>query len=181
MVTATAFGMEQRIGAAWIDSAPSDSKDVLKAQISMLGPLADILLPALWQGANWWAGCDLNRYVPSKYLPCTASPSVRHVAVLSSSKDDFVPLEQSQRILEWLQASPACYSITQVYFPPLACQDMVHVYSMFLAPDEYRLRLCRFWTNAFGLDCDYCVLQQLPWYQYSSEAEREKKIADMCR
>jgi pimeloyl-ACP methyl ester carboxylesterase len=180
MTTATAFGMEQKVHAAFIDSGPSDPKDELKQQISMLGPLADILLPALWEGANWWSGVDLGRYIPSKALPCTTSPTVRPVAVASSAEDTFVPLNQAQQLVKWIATSPNCYTLTQVYFPAVSCGGMDHAQEMYLAPDEYRLRLCKFFTDAFGMTCNDCGLELLPWYNVAV-TERSAKIDSICK
>lgn len=178
-----AFGMDKTIGAAFIDSGPSDPKTELRAQFAFLGPLADLLLPITWWGAKTVAGVDLGRYTPVSTLPCTTSPRVRPVAVVASGLDTFVPVSEDIKTVTILATSPACYDVTKVWFPPVNCNGMYHGYEIILERDDYRIQMCNFFTKAFAMPggCDYCDMMSMPWYKYSSTADKQKAIDAVCK
>eukprot|EP00427_Karlodinium_veneficum_P067324 CAMPEP_0169319098 /NCGR_PEP_ID=MMETSP1017-20121227/7647_1 /TAXON_ID=342587 /ORGANISM="Karlodinium micrum, Strain CCMP2283" /LENGTH=425 /DNA_ID=CAMNT_0009413435 /DNA_START=49 /DNA_END=1326 /DNA_ORIENTATION=+ len=182
MTTSTAFGMEKRVHAAFIDSGPSSPYSELEHQISMIpNPIRALLMPVIWWGAKWWAGVDLGRYIPEKYIPnCENDPYIRHAAVVSSSLDTFVPIEEDMNIIQWLGSSPTCYNVDTVFLPPDTCKGLYHGYELYLSPDLYRLHACNFFTKAFDLSCDYCQLDTLPWYKILDKTAQESAIHEVC-
>lgn len=168
MTTATAFGMEPKMHAAFIDSGPADPYSELAAQLPSFIPglIANAILPVVYWGAKWWAGVDIGRYTPEKaLLPCAKAPYLRHAGVVASSKDTFVPLSEANKLMDWIGSAGECYVMDEVYLPPADCKGMYHGYETYFNPDVYRVHLCHFFTKALNLTCAYCQLDKLPWYR----------------
>lgn len=157
-IAASALGLEKDVPAAWTDGAVFDLPEEMAAQVrayiggflaSMVGKVVGLWLPL-------FAKVDVYKHEPATTLP-KGPPTKRPYMVAYSSKDKFVPIDQSQMLVAFLKKYPEKYKTT-VFERDTTCNTNPHCSIEMAMGDAYRRRLCQFWTGVFGLDAASCQL-----------------------
>jgi len=172
LAAANAFGLEPRIPAAWIDSAPyTGLYGMIDAKVRpYAGPLTPVIRDPVWWAAQHFSGLELDRYLPLNLLRnCTGPP--RRVAISQGMLDMMVPIDEGNTAVDFLSGLVECYRVTP-YTPPAVCDGDSHHSFMWEFPDSARRKLCSFWSAAFGRNTSVCGLEALPSFQTAVEAER---------
>jgi len=177
-ICATAFGMEHRMGGAWMDSSIYNPYHVdfaapiirqtlhMKTQPGRMGAAWSAVTTRLlaWF-QEWWAwrltGVDLAYNCPNKTIP-TGPDIERKVAVFASMIDDFVPVEDSFRLVGLLGGYPDKYRVVTSMFPAVVCNGNAHTENVFYMPQTYRSELCRYWSIVNGRSESLCGIEKLP-------------------
>ncbi|CAE8599808.1 unnamed protein product [Polarella glacialis] len=161
---ASAFGLEPKIAAAWLDSTPVDTRASLYAGTKQTvgGFLAWLITFGAYPLANAIAGVDLNLVPPGLALSRPEITNKRSVAVSANKLDNTVLFSQTEDLLSILKANPKKYEIFEQYIVEEECVPEFHVNIQIWRPGPYREALCLFWAHAFDMDHSICVSSELP-------------------
>jgi len=171
-IAATAFGMEEDIPALWLDGPVSDPADLLPGQIRQMMPiggafLATIIRPA-WFITEILSGMPLRHHSPAKELP--KGPQTKRPVMLAQSRDDAqVPAFMAEHYVKTLEEHPTKYDLTKSMDWGGKCDAgggriETHNMLMWLHPQEYRAKLCDFWSDALlQKPCDDSALVPLTY------------------
>lgn len=181
-VVSNAFGLEQRVPGAWVDSGVFNPKEELYfIMFSHMGSLAKLFIDSAWFFAERAAGVDLMLHTPGTTLPRSHrprqrgrfvfSPQRRFVAVAQGLEDDLVPPSQSDRLVELLETYPDWYAVAGKYYMSVSCRGNTHCVMQTMFPAMYRHNLCDFWSGVFQRSPELCGLAGLPKFE---EAERQE-------
>merc|ERR1740129_2664456 len=166
MTTLSAFGLEPKIPAIWIDDAPIDPRGgfalpFLDGALDLGVPefLAQALVNSAVKAVERTAlkgGFSINEHLPADLLPL--GPDTRRpVFVTAIQADSTVDFVNSQMIVNLLKSYPMKYNLVDFWVPNWNCAGFTHAISMFPNPDLYASRMKAFWTNVFGgLPVDPC-------------------------
>ncbi|CAE7367910.1 unnamed protein product [Symbiodinium natans] len=170
-----AFGLEQRIPGAWLDSGPYAG--LFGMIVATVAPIVgnffgDILARGVFAFATFFSGHRVDVYDPMKLLAnCTAGDKKRQVLIAHGTLDDTVPVEYSAMAIEVLSGAPHCYEV-RTYTPPAYCNGATHHQEMWEFPDDTRQKLCSFWSRTFEQDPAHCGLGKLPSFQIWEPSDR---------
>jgi len=165
-VAATAFGLEGRVPAAWLDAAPAGPRSALDAGARALFPawVVGAFEDATWSWLQEDATVDLEENTPAKTLPLGPSTS-RPVAIAASAGDSTVRLSSVKELQDTLLRLPAKYDLREFFeTDAVNCHGTDHVVMHLHYPVQYRDRLCRFWTRVFRTNESDCGLATLPTF-----------------
>merc|ERR1712008_448507 len=163
---AIAFGLEPRVHAAWIDSAPwTGLYGMIDAMIKpFTGPLLTPLIRSVvWNGAHFFSGGKVDNNLPLDLLT-KFSGSARWICISQGIQDNWVPITEGSDAVRFLSGLVDNYRV-HVYNPPADCSGDKHHTFMWVFPDNARTEFCHFWSEAFGRDPSACGLGMLPRYQ----------------
>jgi pimeloyl-ACP methyl ester carboxylesterase len=186
-VASAVVGMEPRIPAAWIDSGPYSLDAIIKDNVdSILGKLAPLLTPIvapiISSGCNYAVGADLGRYTPEKTITQTNCTKPRPIAILGSTSDLTVPIDNVLDLVTLMSSFTHCYYVSTAYFPPIDCDGNKHIHEVLQHTDYYRAELCAFWVMVFDMPCSSCGLKDLPWFNQKSPTVQQEMIDGIaCR
>lgn len=162
-VTAIAFGLDGRTPAAWVDSGPWTTRAAFaqnfrtEAEGMGIGFLTGLLLPRAWEGVKRAAlerGVDYDWQLPEQAL--ALGPDTRRlIHTLANEDDAVVPFSEHVRLVNFLAKYPEKYTVGDWVTAGL-CHGSAHHREIFRKHEEYKYRLCNFWTEAFGLESSYC-------------------------
>jgi pimeloyl-ACP methyl ester carboxylesterase len=180
-IAASAFGLEPKVPALWLDSAAYDIETNLAVGIANIG-LPNFLAQLVAPTATWLCdvitGVQLSFHNPEDALSKTSSTKTRPVALVANRVDATVPFEQAEKYLALFKENNGRYNVSDAWILDYSCGDETHVNAFAWAADTYRQKLCAFWTQAFGLGTSYCGLDQLPDFPDCRPAQFGK--AEQC-
>jgi len=163
---ANAFGLEHRVRAAWIDSAPfTGLYGMIDAFVRPYagGVLTPLVTGIVWKYAHLFSGGKVDTSLPLNSLTKCSEPA-RRLAVSQDMEDEFVPITEGLEAIRFLSGLNTCYTIS-VYNPPADCNGDRHHSYMWVFPDDARAKLCEFWSEAFGQDPHNCGLDKMQKFQ----------------
>jgi pimeloyl-ACP methyl ester carboxylesterase len=158
-----AFGLEEDVPAAWVDSPPFTPKVVFahgaRKQMAEMGIafMAPLLVDPVWDRVEDEAlsrGVDLNENLPEKVLP-RGPDRERPVYVVGNEDDDTVPIGELERLLTLLEEYPAKYRVSS-WVTEGSCHGEDHCAAHLKEFDEYSKRMCEFWKSSFGISTESC-------------------------
>mmetsp|Transcript_27138 Transcript_27138/g.72587 ORF Transcript_27138/g.72587 Transcript_27138/m.72587 type:complete len:427 (-) Transcript_27138:533-1813(-) len=162
-VTAIALGLEGRAPAAWVDSGPWTTEVAFAqnfrttAEEVGLGFMSGLLLPRVWEGVSKAAlerGVDYYWQLPQQTLPL--GPDTRRPIYAHANVDDAtVPFSEHVRLMDFLAQYPQKYAVGN-WVSSGFCHGSAHHREILSKHEEYKDRLCTFWTEAFDLEPSYC-------------------------
>lgn len=169
-IVGSAFGLEKDVPAVWIDSAPLVPKSVFAHGLSKtlggmgLGFLSGLLAGPVWGNVESYAkekGIDINFHTPASTLP-KGPNSGRSVYVVHNKKDSTVPFSEGEGLIALIKKYPKKYDLAGTYFTDGYCESkdskMDHIIDQLLNEDEYKSRLCKYWSSVFGTKEKTCGL-----------------------
>eukprot|EP00933_Yihiella_yeosuensis_P069800 TRINITY_DN7680_c0_g1_i1.p1 TRINITY_DN7680_c0_g1~~TRINITY_DN7680_c0_g1_i1.p1 ORF type:complete len:462 (-),score=84.01 TRINITY_DN7680_c0_g1_i1:317-1702(-) len=170
-LTATAFGLEPQIPGVFLDSFPMEpfnaAKWSLQNKAGAAGPfVAEVVLPnqmaPAWAATKVNAGVDLTLNSPMKALP-NGPERARKIAMSANQLDSTTPFTDSMALVEEVSGplSPQ-YDLFETFFFSKDCHGTNHVVGHVLFPNEYREKLCYFFSAVFGRPLHQCGLSDLP-------------------
>lgn len=219
LVAGAAFGMEAGIPGYWSDSGSCDLGGEMCHQVmTSLSQMEDGLAQGktvnlteklnpgvktyiedhagkslsnwMRRVANRRAGVDLDDVTPQKTFKL-GPDTHRHLAVVSSGLDDFVPPFVALSLDELGQRYPKKYKTTLRWQPNAGCWGAAdpylkrdadywdsHMAVMPQYPDEYREKLCHFWSGAFKTLVADCKLEALPVINNVTKWKADKQLTD---
>lgn len=153
-IATTAFGLEKSIPGVWTDGAVFSVEAGIANNLGVLGPLVTgATLPWL----KVMAGVDVLKYGPSNTLP-TGPSTERKVAVVTSSLDKFVPIDQYNSLIDFYKEHAEQYKVLLAWAPPADCNGNPHCSEEYDFEHVYRKKLCNFWGEVFDLKERTCGL-----------------------
>lgn len=163
-VTASAFGLEPRVPAVWVDSPPFQPKIVFGFGAKKLlqgfgiGDLqADALINKSWEQVLEAAnkrGVDINEYLPEKTLP-QGPDTQRPIYWVGNRLDTIVPYTDGGKLIDLLKSLPAKYSVKS-WLNNGTCVGTDHCADHVRAPEKYLAHLCGFWQSVFNEAMEGC-------------------------
>lgn len=156
-LTSIAFGMEERVPAAWVDSGVFDPKLLMLATLQRyLGPLewplAPISLELAWRFAQWWSGAsDLDYNSPKVTLSSGGNSKKRPVALVYNFQDTLVTMEEERAYGRLFEGMRDRYEVLEI-LRSSTCGGETHLVNALRYPEEYKDALFSFWGLAFGGD-----------------------------
>jgi hypothetical protein len=153
LASATAFGLLKDAPALWLDSAVFNPKEVFEFQISKstIGFLGWATIEPAWMVAAHEADVDINGLMPEEAL----TESSRPVAVVQAKDDGVVPWTQAERYLTHFKAKG--YKVKETYIIDTSdCGGTTHVSMQIVEADKFYTKLCRFWSDVFGVEDAKC-------------------------
>eukprot|EP00440_Ansanella_granifera_P074606 gb/GFBE01080965.1/.p1 GENE.gb/GFBE01080965.1/~~gb/GFBE01080965.1/.p1 ORF type:complete len:443 (+),score=110.43 gb/GFBE01080965.1/:1-1329(+) len=163
-ITNNAFGLEGRVPAAWVDAPPFTPQIVfahgLKKTLSGMGIgfMTNIILPQVWSNvmsAAAESGVDLEKHLPEDSL-ALGPDTQRPIYTVHNKLDNTVPFSEGEKLLEFLKTMPEKYSVVGSYVTDELCVDMDHCTDQLLHFEEYKARLCKFWSAVFKVQSSSC-------------------------
>mmetsp|Transcript_105656 Transcript_105656/g.264548 ORF Transcript_105656/g.264548 Transcript_105656/m.264548 type:complete len:423 (+) Transcript_105656:37-1305(+) len=158
-----AFGLEEDLPAAWVDSPPFTPKvvfahgavkEMTEMGIAFMSPL---LVDPVWdrvESAAAERGVDLNANLPAEVLP-RGPDTKRPIYVVGNKGDDTVPIGEMESLLALLAEYPEKYSVSS-WVAEGMCLEEDHCVDHLSKFDEYSKKLCEFWKQCFGLSAGSC-------------------------
>merc|ERR1711953_319361 len=101
-------------------------------------------------------GIDLNEHLPEEVLP-RGPPTARPLYVVYNKDDYTVPISEFDTLVSLVNQHPDKYELN-TYVVEGLCHGDPHVKTSLQYHQSYLLRLCNFWTSAFGLNATRCGL-----------------------
>mmetsp|Transcript_145476 Transcript_145476/g.405458 ORF Transcript_145476/g.405458 Transcript_145476/m.405458 type:complete len:454 (+) Transcript_145476:103-1464(+) len=145
-VAATAFGLERRVPALWMDGAPWDPLDLL-ATCNNRGALAASFRRPACALVGLSAGLGSRRNTPWRTLP-SGPASNRPVMVMHGQGDIVAPKSSAERYIELFTQQRGQYKVSARFDLDGVCQEQSHNMLPWLHPMAYRSALCDFWSSA---------------------------------
>lgn len=174
---ANAFALEDRIPAAWVDSAPYTSLyGMVDAFVRpYAGFLTDAVVKPVWESAYMFTGGKVDTFLPWDLLSnaskdCSGKKP-RPLQITQDMEDTMVPINEGLTAIKRL-SSNNCYDVT-AYNPPANCFGDKHHTYMWVFPDDARTRLCNFWSKVFSRDVKLCALDKLTKLQKVSTLDSQ--------
>lgn len=161
--TATAFGMEPNAPGAWLDGMVMSPRRGLKAGLTKEtgSVLTWFLLEPTWAWTKSIADVDIMLNTPTSTLPLGPETN-RPVAVAYDLQDATVWADNSQDLVKLLAEYPGKYDLRETFATDNACPSDPHCMIHVARPNEYRERLCRFWSDVFDRNVTHCGLDGMP-------------------
>jgi len=160
-ITAIALGLESKVPAAWLDSAPLRPKSTfMDRELFGLGPLAGPVLNQAWSNLEGRAedrGVLFNQHLPEEVLP-QGPDTRRHVGWVHNKQDAMVSFSEGEKLVKLLESLPQKYEVMK-FETEGDCNGETHAVDNLRLFNEYAARLCSFWTQAFDLASSGCVGQ----------------------
>jgi len=98
-------------------------------------------------------------------------PSRCLVAVVGGSKDTVVPRTEVHALSELIRGAPHAFELRDEQFDGAVCGDATHHVWSAARPEDYRARLCNFWSAVFARPAADCGLNALPGFTEEVGAE----------
>lgn len=185
VIVSNAFGLESRIPGIMLDAGVINTKAVLCHQIlrqvvgdpkwkstgAVSGFMASMGLNFLMEVVKHKCGVDVLDTTPEEVIP--NGPDIqRKVGIVTSALDDFVPPFDAEQWKLFAAKYPKKYDVSMFWEPASGCHGGYnaaigrywdywdsHLASMPQFPDEYRERLCTFWSDVFKGQVADCGLE----------------------
>lgn len=150
----TSFGVERQIPGVWADAAVYSVKDILQLELAKaVNFLSFLFIDMAWAFAN--SRADVHFMSPANSLP--GGPNTRRkVYVVQNLDDTTVPESQSDALINLIAEYPEQYTLGGSWFPSASCNGDMHRILHLKFPNEYRHRLCLFWTDVFSISQVRC-------------------------
>lgn len=165
-VASTAFGLEPQAPGLWLDAAAFDVRSALAGGVDSTlhtSGFGKLLAPLSVLMAKHIAGVDPSLNSPTSALQhATPGPVPRPVALLGNSIDALIQPSQPEAYRNILHSNPALYNFTLDHHPSYRCGTETHVNLYLWRPNDYRQKLCDFWSSVFHSDSADCGLARLP-------------------
>jgi len=139
-IATIAFGLEKSIPGVWTDGAVFRVEDGIASRVGVLGPLTAAVTGATLPWLKVMAGVDVLKYGPSNTLP-TGPSTERKVAVVTSSLDKFVPIDQYHSLIDFYKAHAKQYEVLVEWAPPGVCNGNTHCSDEYGFEHAYRKKL----------------------------------------
>jgi len=109
---------------------------------------------------------DLAHMTPAQALPMRPQGvSKCRFAVLATDVDEVVPSDEAAHFRTALQALQDRYEVAMYdRSDAVFCGSTTHSVMAVRRPDEYRAKLCRFWSETFSISPMECGLVGLPHF-----------------
>jgi len=153
-IAATAFGLEPKAPALFLDGAISDPKDLMTVEVERylgyLGPLK-VIAPAFvepaWLLVGFLSGLDLRHALPEDTL--AEGPSQRRpVMVMHAVNDTSAPRFMAEHYIDVLAHPEGRYNVSARFDLGGTCKEHDHNMLQWLHPRKYRQVLCDFFSRA---------------------------------
>jgi len=147
-----------------MDSPIFEPSHILEHELrEALGPLAALFTKSSWFFAEKFAQKDLALWTPATAVPLRNATLKRcHIAALAGLRDTIVPVKETELLTSLYMEHNDVYSVREHHQGPAACGAATHAVMAAWRPDEYRAKLCHFWSQTFGLKFIACNLNILP-------------------
>jgi len=181
LVSASAFGMEERIPGLWLNGAIFDPKiDLLGKAVGFLGPLAPLVYEPSWQLICASTGLHLRKELPHDHIMTSGASAqeggLRKVAVVQSPDDSATPQSAHDGYVELFQSKASDrYELVLDWQPKGLCNGDIHVFESIKWPVEYQRHACEFWGQVFTNSTFECTETATPSSHQEVVQEEEEE------
>lgn len=155
-ITSTAFGLEPKVPAAWIDGAPISPRAGFEVGFKKHLGKADFvhghIINEVWadvEAAALKKGVDLNEHLPEKELP-NGPDTKRKVFVTANKQDSTVAYSSGEALVALLKKYPEKYNLVEFWTLDGGCNGENHCIDFLSHTKEYSEKLGKFWAGVFG-------------------------------